>query len=84
MRLGQAQECELWSRALGQGVVLRLDIREKRFASSSVFVGWRDNELVFLLLSDAIVRLFHSTCNSPVVHSSPPSLLAAFVSLLHR
>ena len=37
-----------------------------------VFVGWRDNELVFLFLSDATVRLFHSTCNSPVVHSSHP------------
>ena len=31
-----------------------------------------DNELVFLLLSGAIVRLFHSTCNSLVVPSSPP------------
>ena len=48
-------------------------------------VCWlEDNELVFLLLSDAIVRLFHSTCNPLVVQSSPPSLLAAFVSLLHR
>ena len=31
-----------------------------------------DNELVFLLLSGAIVRLVHSTCNSLVIPSSPP------------
>ena len=29
-----------------------------------------NNELVFLLLPEAIVSLFHSTCNSPVVQSS--------------
>ena len=49
--------------------MLRLGIRGKGCVIFRVCRSG-DNELVFLLLSVAIVRLFHSTCNSLVVQSS--------------